>query len=53
MSGFTALWAMGLFLLLKTALPGGTAESTVVAYAGLLIVAFFLYSIVKLLFLPT
>jgi len=53
MWGFTALWAVGLVLLLNTPLAGGTVTSTVVAYTGLLIIAYLVYSIVKLLFLPT
>lgn len=53
MSGFTAIWALGLVLLLNTRLPGGTVASTVIVYTGLLIVAYLVYSIVKLLFLPT
>ena len=53
MWGLTALWAVGLVLLLYTRLAGGTVTSTVVAYTGLLIVAYLVYSIVKLLFLPT
>ena len=53
MWGFTALWAVGLVLLLNAPLPGGTGTSTAIGYTGLLIVAYLVYSIVKLLFLPT
>jgi lipopolysaccharide export LptBFGC system permease protein LptF len=49
---FTALWAVGLFLLLKMRHSGGSGTSTVIGYVALLIPAFLLYSIVKLLFLP-
>ena len=53
MWGFTGLWAVGLVLLLNTRLAGGTVTTTVIAYTGLLIVAYLAYSIVKLLFLPS
>lgn len=52
MTGFTLLWAVGLYPLLNAPLAGGTVTSTVIGYAGLLIAAFLLYSIVKLLVLP-
>jgi hypothetical protein len=50
---FTALWAIGLVALLKSPLPGGAGTSTIVLYAGLLVAAYVLYCIVKLLFLPS
>ena len=52
MWGFTALWAVGLGLLLNAPLPGGTNTSTVIVYTSLLVIAYFVYSVVKLLFLP-
>ena len=52
MWAFTALWVVGLVLMLKTGLPGGTGTSTVIGYAGLLVAAFLLYCLVELLFTP-
>jgi hypothetical protein len=52
MWGFTALWVVGLALLLKARLPGGTVTSTVIGYAGLLVAAFLLTCLVKLFFTP-
>lgn len=52
MWGFTALWVVGLVVMLKIGLPGGTGTSTVIGYAGLLIAAFLLYALVQLFFTP-
>ena len=52
MWGLTALWAVGLVLLLNMSLPGGTSTSTVIVYTGLLAISYLVYSLVKLLFLP-
>jgi len=53
MFGFAMLWAVGLVAFLSSDLPGGTGTSTVILYAALLLGAYVIFCMIKLLFSPS